>query len=536
MTRRDFIQTGSLSLAGLAMAGALPKPMRSRAKDKFVLKKEKGVVVKTNYKSSVSEKRMSDSSCSCAWHLNLLHPQRVSMTGRLRSPSPIKETIFFIFALVLAYSSGLNAQEESKAPKLLIFGNSYSHFFEYLPGIVKSKGDSFSQFPMRNSNGISKLVAAEEKIAKGEIKPISAEEAPKLKRDESEAFGWSGMEDKSDKKLYRLKDVLDSKKWDYASFQPHSSWANRKADTAAIIAPAYEYLKKNYPSTKGVYFFPTQYRNDELIFKIAVNGSVYGRAREGYPYTEDQHYLDALEVALAMESELGLAVVPGGTALQNARYDTEWGEVTPDPAFDYLNAKEPAKPNVPKTLHIGFAWRESRKGGVSWVIDSHPNAHLNYLNACLWYEFLFNKSCIGAPAVEGKGGISSEDVKILQRIAHETMKGKLPPLRLMHPESRVLYGNILAARAEKLLKSDDPECKDMGLICWQNLWAYIPEHPKAAEAKGALEKAGKLASAQALADIESKERPERESTLKKIWGTGPTNKADDKKAGRWTDL
>ncbi len=427
------------------------------------------------------------------------------------------------------------ATAQAEEINLLIFGNSYSHFFDYLPQIAESQGDNICVVAMRNSNSVHEMLAAEEKIASGELEAITAEEARTMSKKEYSQYGFTPLE--SDYKArVRMKMMLDSKKWDYISIQPHSSWANDQKRTASIVEPVHAYLKKNYPDSQLVLYHTTQYRNDDLLFKVTPNKGVYRRVRDDVPYTEDLHYLDALQAHSALAEELGIDLCPGSTAMENARYDVRWAEVAIDPDFDYFHAEPPAEPDNQNSLHLGFHWRKGWNPKYKWISDSHPNSCLNYLTACVWYELLFKKSCVGAD-VPDETSFTRKKGLALQQIAHETVNGKLPPLRLISPEAREQYGDILLERARQLSSASDSEKQALAASCYQNVMVFIPEHQGVREAEAYLKSCGQLKTAKVLADREAEERPVREARYQLIWeASGKTSTVDNKKLGRWDDL
>jgi len=429
---------------------------------------------------------------------------------------------------------------------VLSFGASYSEYQGHLKGIVESFGDKLNFTRFHYINSIHEIIAVEERIEQGEIKRVSKAEAMGFKDKKKEAaYAWlrnKRYEHEGPYEMFTLEELI-SRKWDYIDHTPHSSWANRMPLIELRLVPLLKYIKKKSPDAKFVFPHIAQYRNDELVFKAAMNSSVYERARQGHPYTEDQHFFDALCNTIAVNAKHGVLVAPTGTAVQNARYDKGWRQVAPDSKFDYFHAEAPSKPNVGRKLHCGFRWskKQRKTSRYKWEIDSHPGGGQSYLNACVWYEVFFKRSCVGSTYVpldkRGENVFSKEDLATLQRIAHETMKGKLPPLRLSHPESRLKYGNILVKRASELLNSKDEESIAIAANCYHNLVAFIPEHPKVKMAKEYLAKVEQLQAAEKAAAEEVKDRPIRERRYKLIWdASGKTTTVDDKVLGRWDDL
>lgn len=437
-----------------------------------------------------------------------------------------------IVALAANCSLILHAAREAEEISLLVFGNSYSYYGGYLPAIAESMGDKLDMVCLRNTNSIHETLAFLDQVQQGKAVMPTEEEAAQMKLPEQKRHGYCGYQygAPSPKALVNIQEMLESRHWDYVALQAHSSYANDYQECALRIEPMLEFLSKYYPDTEFIYYLTTQYRNDELLFKVTPNRSVYKKVRGEHPYTEDLHFFDAYQVVQELADNYDFQVVPGGVALQNARYSPLWGESYPAPDFDYFHAAKPEEPAAEaKSLHLGFNWRGQRDRPFAFIIDSHPSDYLNYLTACVWYEMLFGKSCVGSDYVPGK--LTPEECRNLQIIAHETAQGQLPPLRLELPDERLAYGDMLWQRA---VETTDPSVRDACLI---SLYAYLPEHPKMTQVENALRNVGKLPNAQAAAQSEAQERSERERKYQLIWdAVGETTLENDKALGRWTDL
>ena len=103
--------------------------------------------------------------------------------------------------------------------------------------------------------------------------------------------------------------------------------------------------------------------------------------------------------------EAGFRLIPSGDAMETARRDAEWG-----PYF----AGEPPMARAEKALHVNDAY--------------HANVKGEYLQGCVWFEFLFGETVVGNTFVPK--GMTPEETAILQRIAHEVVtEGRRPEPR-----------------------------------------------------------------------------------------------------------
>lgn len=428
---------------------------------------------------------------------------------------------------------------------MIAFGNSYSGWASHVPLIAQANGQTINILRLRNDRPFGSPPKPGEKAPELDLNTLSSGVPNEYYAANSPALGEKvGPARDNDHVQISIAKLLDFKPWQVVGVQTHSSRANYWDTASWLVSHMQATLKTRVPTARLYYYFTTQYSDVEHLFRNLANASSQeGHIREGYPYTEDQHYFDALQVALRVEREYGVIIVPGGTALENARYDSRWGFNDMDPDFDYFSAKKPAQPaQSDHFMHLGFVWRAKKDGHYAWSFDSHPNVRLNYLTACVWYELLTGKSPVGSTYVPEEvlgRGLTAEQCRALQEIAHDTTLGVLPPLRLSHPESRQQYADILWQRAEAMRASGVPEKQEAALKNLQHLVAYFPEHTKVAESKALLEKSGKLEATMALAAKETAERPIRERRFKDIWDRATkmgVDFKDDKDLGRPKDL
>lgn len=396
----------------------------------------------------------------------------------------------------------------------LTFGNSYSHFYEHLPSIAASLGDTVNWVVMRNSIRLHEQLQAEQDEEDGlrTLPPSGTEESDGFSPLETD-YGY----------FVRMKDILNLHEWDVISCQAHSSWANKFSDIQIRVQAVNDYFSQPHhePSAEIVYYHTTQYRQDEHLFRNLVNTSAHsGTLRGTLPYTQDQHVFDAFVAANQVTETYGYRAIGGGLAQLNLIHDPRWGFDYPDPYFDYFNALAPAEPAEPpmRTLHNGFRWANdgtSNNPKFAWEIDSHPSDALNFLTACLWYEVLFRKD-VRASTYRPQN-LDEETAIIIRDVAHRTARGELPPLRLADQASRTAYADLLWSVANRLIASSNPDEQEAGYQNLVTLRAYFAEHAQASAAESLLSGVGALESTLALAAKEAAERPVREQIQQAIW-------------------
>lgn len=348
--------------------------------------------------------------------------------------------IRILFFCTLAMLAGTLCAEEIN---VLIFGNSYSHGgLDELPKIAAAMGDHADVICLRGM-AANFVKAARQEESGTEL--ISVDEAKKLTPWQAAEAGYVTLESDYKARVPVIQ-TLKSRKWDFVVFQCHSSQANNRSIWGEDARTMREIVQEYAPDAEFLLYFTTQYRNDGLLYGTEANQSVYRAADDDYPYTEDEHFLDCYEVYYGLAKDIGCRVIPGGTSFQNARYCPDWPyEQFPDPDFDYT-VKSDQLPAQEKSIHFGMRWRnKTSKSGLTWTLDSHPNAIGNYLTGCVYYGMLFGKSPVGCSYRPSSWSFSltEEEAGILQKVAWETVEGKMPPLRLENPTSVEQYNLIL---------------------------------------------------------------------------------------------
>ncbi|HOJ12517.1 MAG TPA: hypothetical protein PK733_18285, partial [Clostridiales bacterium] len=118
--------------------------------------------------------------------------------------------------------------------------------------------------------------------------------------------------------------------------------------------------------------------------------------------------------------KLGCRIIPCGEAFQKARSIFNY---TPDESYDFENAKPFELPEQSKSLIAGYFWKTGNTvtGKAELRIDGkHGNAKGCYLANAVWYEMMTKNSILDNKFCPE--GISQEELDILKKAAHETVK------------------------------------------------------------------------------------------------------------------
>ncbi len=372
--------------------------------------------------------------------------------------------LFFTTVVALLFSVVSHADEKN----VLIFGNSFSHGgLHYLPDIAKTKGDTANVICLRGP-----FLEAIERELSG--KPmISVEEAKKLGHGEANKEGYVLLERKYSERA-RVIETLKSRNWDIITLQSGSSGANRIDENKDGYIKLAAYAKEYAPGAEVVLYLTTQYRNDSLLYGTDVKVPLLFRESRGVkkdiPFTEDLHFFQAYRAHQRLAKIMKCRIIPGGTVFQNVRYAEKWlYERFPKPGFDYAN-KEKEVVTQEKGLRYGmrFPGRDLKHpAGLTWWGDSHPHTIGDYLTGLAYYEFVFEKNSVGCSYFPRE--LSQSEAEYLQQIVHETVQGRMPPLRLYKQEHVDQYNAFLKANPNSVTQSVslDPEYNKMCLEIWE---------------------------------------------------------------------
>jgi hypothetical protein len=295
-----------------------------------------------------------------------------------------KSADYRLLGLVLALGSVVAtasaAEATPKHVKLLAIGNSFSgNTTRYLPQIVAAAGDKLT------------------------FRTIAIGGCP-LEKHWKNADAFQHGATNKDARAWA---TLTAEEWDFITIQQYSMHSFKLETYQPFAKQLHAYLKQQRPKSEVLVHETWAYREDDPLFKDGfTQQDMYWKLRNAYETTA---------------AELGCRVLPVGDAFENARRDSAWGGIFPDPKFDRKSAKAPALPNQTHSLHSGYKW-----AGQSLKYDGHhANTAGEYLGGAVWYEFMFGHSVVGNSFVPP--GMNKDDVAMLQRIAHQTVSEGLKP-------------------------------------------------------------------------------------------------------------
>ncbi len=209
-----------------------------------------------------------------------------------------------------------------------------------------------------------------------------------------------------------LQELLCMEKWDYVTIQ-QSSGNSYKIETFRPFArQLVNYIRQYAPQAKILVHETWSYREDDVLFSDA-------KTLNQWTMFTQLHY----NYALIADEVSAAGILPVGSAFQNAISDSQWKMEFADKAAAQT-ATYPELPVQKHTLHGGYYWNTNSNPPSLRFDGHHAGPAGEYLGGAVWYEYLFG-DVRGNSFVPQR--VSAEDVKILQRIAHETVaECKLP--------------------------------------------------------------------------------------------------------------
>lgn len=180
-----------------------------------------------------------------------------------------------------------------------------------------------------------------------------------------------------------LPEMIKLEKWDIVTIQQGSreSWWKEKYKPAdELIA----YIRKNSPNAEIVVHQTWSYRNSDK--RISGTNPVWGFDQQGMYDRLTENYTD-------LAKKYGFRIIPVGKAIQLFRELTPVKYTAPTAA----ELKSYVYPDLPRRAGdvVGAdLWGKDKKSGEMVLRSDHT--HLNnegeYLQACVWYGFLFRKN------------------------------------------------------------------------------------------------------------------------------------------------
>lgn len=195
-----------------------------------------------------------------------------------------------------------------------------------------------------------------------------------------------------------LKDLLTARKWDIVTIQQASPKSFKFETFHPYVDELIAYIRQYAPQAEIVIHETWAYRPDHLFWGLK-------------DFNDEKMYAGVKDAYGRLAKETGFRMIRGGDAMYLAKHSPEWGPFVPDPTFDRKTSKE-LPVGEKRSLHCGFS---KDKTGKLRFDGFHANTSGEYLLGCVWYEFLFKKSCEGNTF--RPKGVSDEDAAALQKVA-----------------------------------------------------------------------------------------------------------------------
>ena len=205
-----------------------------------------------------------------------------------------------------------------------------------------------------------------------------------------------------------LRAILESKKWDIVTVQQASGDSWQPETYEPYLTSLIEYVKKYAPSAEVVIQQTWSYRFDEprLAAWNITSGEMFEKLSAAYSDAAKRH---------------DLSMIPTGNAVDLARR-TQQPQFVEFPLSALENLEYPAPlPDQTGSFVNGVRWGTDKNGDHVLLHDSyHLNIRGQYLQACLWFGFLFDEN--PADIRFAPQNLPDDDAEFLRDIAKTTLE------------------------------------------------------------------------------------------------------------------
>ena len=314
----------------------------------------------------------------------------------IRQGSIMKKTVFvLLFAVFVFFTASANGIKELK---VLTIGNSFADsVFTFLPDIAKSFPDCKLELDRANLGGCS-LLRHWRIYARTQRNPKNKE--------------YYVYKNKSIPH-YSLQEKLVEKKWDIITIHqgstPSPDWNTYEPYAGLLIAK----IRKLAPQAEIVIQQTWNYRADAPHFQPG--------HKWGFGQQEMYNRLDDCYRKLA--EKYNLRIIPVGLSVQKYREKTPV-KFNPCPPEELKKLKMPTLPDQSGAILGSMRWMKDKKT-QQWYIRTdfkHLNAKGQYMQACVWFGFLFNKKCTDIKFIpDKKFNISATELELLKNCAQQAL-------------------------------------------------------------------------------------------------------------------
>ncbi len=211
-----------------------------------------------------------------------------------------------------------------------------------------------------------------------------------------------------------LQQELQAGEWDMVSIQQASIKSHDIATYRPSAARLKRFVQRYAPMAELLVHQTWAYRVDDPRFGKPDESS-------SEPNSQADMYLGLTNAYQTIARELGARRIPVGDAFYLADTDSQYGYQT-DTAFDPSQATYPTLPNQEHSLHVGWRWRKAGNP-AQWSLSMdghHANLAGEYLGACVWYEVLFQRTCVGNRFIPLE--LNQAYATFLQQTAHRAVQ------------------------------------------------------------------------------------------------------------------
>lgn len=229
---------------------------------------------------------------------------------------------------------------------------------------------------------------------------------------------------------YKMREVLAKEQWDVVTIQQASHFSWRPETYQPFATRIHDYVKQHAPQAEVIIQQTWAYREDDP--RIRPGGSwdytIYDNARklgvniksEIVTVSQTGMYEGLTGAYRKLAAELNLRIIPTGYAVQLARANEEKPFKPYDP--ELMNTLQ--WPDLPPQAGdvVGRIWwqKNATTGELELGRDTiHLNRRGEYLQACVWFAFLYGRPTSEITLVPEE--LSNSDAASLRRIAQQAV-------------------------------------------------------------------------------------------------------------------
>ena len=208
----------------------------------------------------------------------------------------------------------------------------------------------------------------------------------------------------------KLKTTLSQTDWDYVTIQQasHASW--NWSTYLPFAQDIHDYVKKYAPGAEILIQQTWAYHPYES--RIRPDGA--------WGFDQTGMYERLTECYVRLAETLNLRIIPSGYAVQKLRKIRPFQFNDYDPA-EISDLRWPDLPPMADEPVGNVCWYKTSDGEMKISMDLiHLNARGRYLQACLWFAFLFERSAEEIKFVPEM--IANDDAAVMRKLADEAVK------------------------------------------------------------------------------------------------------------------